>query len=90
MESENELGADIVAHLHISPKANKKFSDTFTSPVFSKRGNTTLEAWKCVARKGKFISVHSESLLTTIERVAGKGHKNWSKWLLKRYGWWRQ
>lgn len=90
MESGNELDADVVVHLHISPKANEDFSDAFTSSTFAKKGNTVLEAWKCTAQKHKFMSVHSESLLTTIEQVAGRKYKDWSKWLLKRYGWWRK
>ncbi len=89
MQLEREMNADVVVHLHISPKANKEFSDTFTSPIFSKYGNTVLESWKGIAPQDNFISVHSESLLTLIEQMADKPHKNWADWLLKRYGWWR-
>jgi len=87
MQLEREMDADIVVHMHISPKANKEFSNTFTSPVFSKYGNTVLEAWKSICPQDKFITVHSESLLTVIEQVAE--NRKWTEWLLKRYGWWR-
>lgn len=90
MQIYREMNADIVVHLHISPKANKEFSNSFTSPIFSKYGNTVLEAWKSIAPQDKFISVHSESLLTIIEQVVGEGKKQWAEWLLKRYGWWRK
>ena len=89
MQLDHEMNADIVVHLHISPKANREFTDFFTSPIFSKYGNTILEAWKSIAPKDKFTSVHSESLLTVIERVAQDDKKAWAEWLLKRYGWWR-
>ena len=89
MQLEREMNADVVVHLHISPKANKEFSDSFTSPIFSKYGNTVLEAWKGIAHQDKFISIHSESLLTVIEQVVGDDKKPWAEWLLKRYGWWR-
>ena len=88
MQLDREMNADIVTHFHISPKANKEFSDIFTSPIFSKYGNTVLEAWKGIAPQDKFISIHSESLLIGIEQVANKNN-NWADWLLKRYGWWR-
>jgi len=88
MQLEREMNADVVVHLHISPKANKEFSDAFTSPIFSKYGNTVLESWKGVSHQGKFVSIHSESLLTLIGQISD--NKNWSDWLLKRYGWWRQ
>lgn len=87
MQLDHEMDADIVVHLHISPKANKEFSNTFTSPVFSKYGNTVLEAWKSICPQDKFICVHSESLLTAIEQVAE--NRKWTEWLLKRYGWCR-
>lgn len=90
MQMEREMNADIVVHLHISPKANKEFSDPFTSPIFSKYGNTVLEAWKGIAHHDQFISIHSESLLTHIEQVVVEDKKPWAEWLLKRYGWWRK
>lgn len=89
MQIEREMNADVVVHLHISPKANKEFSNSFTSPIFSKYGNTVLEAWKGIAPQDKFLSVHSESLLTVIEQVVNNDKKQWAEWLLKRYGWWR-
>jgi len=89
MQLEREMNADLVVHLHISPKANKDFSDFFTSSVFSKHGNTVLEAWKGIAHQEKFISIHSESLLTVIEQVVDGGKKEWADWLTKRYEWWR-
>jgi hypothetical protein len=89
MQLESEMNADIVVHLHISPKANREFSDFFTSPIFSKHGNTVLEAWKGIAHQDKFISVHSESLLTAIEQMADANKRDWADWLLKRYGWWK-
>jgi hypothetical protein len=87
MKYEKEMDADVVVHLHISPKSNREFSDFFTSLIFAQYGNTVLEAWKSIAIQDKFTSVHSESLLTQIEQVAK--NKEWSDWLLKRYGWWR-
>jgi len=89
MQLEREMNADIVVHLHISPKANREFSDFFTSPIFSKYGNTVLEAWKTICHQDKFISVHSESLLTAIEQIVSRDKKDWARWLLQRYGWWR-
>ncbi len=89
MQREKEMDADIVVHLHISPKANREFSDTFTSPIFSKYGNTILEAWRSISPKDKFTSINSESLMTVIEQVAQDDKKSWADWLLKRYGWWR-
>jgi hypothetical protein len=90
MQLYREMNADVVAHLHISPKANKEFSDSFTSPIFTQYGNTVLEAWKTIAHQDKFISIHSESLLTAMEQVVSNDKKQWADWLLKRYGWWRK
>lgn len=88
MQLEREMNADVVVHLHISPKSNKEFSDSFTSPIFAKYGNTVLDAWKGIALQDKFISVHSESLLTVIGQAVKNDKKEWADWLLKRYGWW--
>lgn len=89
MEREKELKADIVMHMHVAPKANREFAETFTSPGLAIYGQTVTDAWKNIAPKDRFLPVHAESLLTAIEQGADKKHSPWTEWLMKRYGWWR-
>jgi hypothetical protein len=88
MEREKELDADIVVHVHVSPKANREFADTFTSPIMAKYGSIVTEAWKNLAPNSKFISINSEDLLAVIDNAAKGSHRPWADWLIKRYGWW--
>ena len=89
MERERELGADIVLHVHISPKANRELSDVFTSPIFKEYGQTITEAWGKIAPRDRFAAISSEELLTNINEVSKDGHRPWADWILQRYGWWR-
>ncbi|AQT67908.1 hypothetical protein STSP2_01060 [Anaerohalosphaera lusitana] len=86
MQAAGELGADIVTHLHVSPKANRQLAYTFTSPEFAAHGATVFDAWKKLVGPDTFCNIHSENLLTAIEQCCSN---DWSHWLLKRYGWWR-
>ena len=90
MARAKELNADIVIHLHISPKANREFAEGFTSPIFADYGRTFIDAWKSIAPRDRFFSIDSESLLTAIEQVSPHDKEEWADWLLRRYGWWRE
>lgn len=89
MERAKEMDADIVSLVHISPKANREFAETFTSPVLAEYGATVTDVWERLAPKDRFLSISSEDFLMAIEQAAGDRHKPWTDWLLERYGWWR-
>ncbi len=89
MERAKEMGADIVSIVHISPKANREFALSFTSPKLVQYGRTVTEAWSNIAPEERFLSINSEDFLGAIGKVEGTSLKNWANWLLERYGWWR-
>jgi hypothetical protein len=83
-----EMGADVVTVLHVAPDANADFSGNFTSPAFRPLGRTVTAAWQALC-PARFVSVASEDLLTSIERAATHEYESWARWLVTRYGWWR-
>lgn len=85
-----EMGADIVSVIHVAPKANQDFGKNFqAAPSVGAYGRTIGAAWTQIAPEDRFLSISSESLLTTIEQVAPASLRPWSEYLLTRYGWWR-
>ena len=87
---EREMEADVVSVLHVSPQANLEFARRFTSPSLAQYGRTVTEAWTRVDCPEKFLAISSETLLTNVELAVRANHAEWAKWLLLRYGWWRQ
>lgn len=84
-----EMEADVVTVVHVSPKANREYATSFTSPTMARYGRTVTAAWANLAPPDRFTAISLESLLTTIDHAAGQQHRRWADWLLDRYGWWR-
>lgn len=88
-QGNGEMGADIVSVLLVAPKANKRYAEKFTVPVFERFGRTVSAAWTFLAPADRYLSVPTESLLTVIEQVTPEHLHDWRDHLLQRYGWWR-
>ncbi len=89
MERAGEMDADIVSVVHVAPRANQDFSGSLTSPELRRYGSTVSEIWSALAPRDRFVPIATELLLTTIEQVAPDSVQSWSRYLLQRYGWWR-
>ncbi len=89
MERLGELAADIVSVVHVAPRANQDFSHNITSLALRQYGSTVSEAWSGIAPRDRFVPIQTEHLLTAIEQVAPGTLEPWSRYLLQRYGWWR-
>ena len=89
MKLSREMGADVVSVLLICPEANREFRDRVTSPhlasLFPNKG--TLEIWKELIPKDKFMNISVEDFLDTIVRQAGADNREWVDYLKTRYGW---
>ena len=89
MESKNEMNATSVSVIHICPKANKEFRNRVTSPELAKMfpEKDTLEIWKDLVPKDKFMSISTETLLHTITEQSSPEERKWVEYLKLRYGW---
>jgi len=88
-EGEGEMGADLVSVLVVAPKANRDYTENFTTPALAQFGRTIGAAWAYLAPPDRFLAIATESLLTTIEQVAPEPLHAWRNYVLTRYGWWR-
>ena len=87
---QGEMNADMVSLLHISPQANHEFSDNLAAaPALASYGRTVCEAWARLAPPVPFLSISAEQLLAQIEQVTSSSLQPWSRYLLRRYGWWQ-
>jgi len=90
MESyeDKEMDANIVTVLHICPQANREFRDRVTSPYLEMTfpGKGTLEIWKNIVPREKFMSISVEDLLNMIQD-ASMAEQEWVEYLKTRYGW---
>jgi len=89
LDGEGEMEADVVSVVTVVPKADREYTDRFTSPAFARYGRTVGSAWAHLAPADRFTSIAAESLLTVIEQVAPEPVRPWSDYLITRYGWWR-
>ncbi|MCL6581903.1 MAG: hypothetical protein K6U08_09920, partial [Firmicutes bacterium] len=89
MEHAQELGADIVSVLHVSPEANQDFRGFNPSPPLRERfpGRGVLEVWQALVPADRFKSLSVESLLAVISREARSTSPEWVAYLERRYGW---
>jgi hypothetical protein len=82
MEQAHELGADKVSVLHICPEANKAFKK-ITSPALHDLGKSATEVWKkLLVDQEKFVSISTESLLSSFHSNILSDWKNYAQ---KRY-----
>ena len=90
MEINKEMDADMVSVLHVCPEANKEFRERVTSPYlrdnFHNKG--TLEIWKELVPKDRFMSISVERLLDSIvQETDVNDHREWVGYLETRYRW---
>lgn len=85
---DKEMDANIVTVLHICPQANREFRDRVTSPYLEMTfpGKGTLEIWKNIVPREKFMSISVEDLLTMIQD-ASMAEQEWVEYLKTRHGW---
>jgi hypothetical protein len=84
MEKANELEADIVSLLHIAPAKNNDFARV-TSPKLTTLGKTATDVWyNLVKPKGRFVSIHTESLFRECYNPKMDG---WKMYMQARYPW---
>ena len=86
MEKAQELGADIVSVLHISPARNTDFH-RITSPELEKLGETATDVWTKLVRLGRFISVSTERLFGNLSTEQVPEMQTWIEYIGKRYAW---
>jgi len=87
MEKVNELGADIVSLLHISPAHNRDFLRV-TSPELRRQGNSPIEVWqKLVIKPDRFTGVHTEELFGKFHIIDFPDLKGWWQYITTRYPW---
>ena len=84
-----EMEADVVSVLTVVPHADREYEERFTAPVFARYGRTVGAAWSFLAPPDRFLSLHTENLLSVIEQVTPEPMSGWRDYLLTRYGWWR-
>jgi len=84
MEKTNELEANIVSLLHIAPARNHDFARV-TSPMLATLGITATDVWyNLVKPKGRFISIHTESLY---REFYSPRMDSWKIYMQERYPW---
>jgi hypothetical protein len=84
MEKGNELEADIVSLLHIAPARNQDFGKV-TSPKLASLGKTATDVWQNLVKpKGRFLSIHTETLYR--EFYSAK-MDSWKIYMQERYPW---
>jgi hypothetical protein len=90
MEKVHEMGADIVSLLHIAPAHNVDFRK-ITSPELEKLGESATSVWKKLVKiKGRFISVSTEQLFSSLSAEKLPEIKTWLEYIHLRYAWVRE
>lgn len=87
METNHEMGADLVTVLHIHPAANEEFTKRVTSKYLSDRfrGQGVMDTWKQLVDRTKFATVSVEHLLQLIARARSLADPAWVDYLQTRY-----
>jgi len=87
MERAQELGADIVCVLHITPDHNTDFRRV-TSPELAPFGETVTDVWKQLVRPSdRFISVSTERLFGGLSVEQLPEMRAWLEYIAARYTW---
>ena len=87
MEKAHELGADVVAVLHISPAQNKDFMRV-TSPDLKTIGISPTHIWqKLVKAPGRFVSEYTENIFGKFNVGAFTKLSDWWRYVSMRYEW---
>lgn len=87
MEKAHELDADIVTVLHIAPAHNIDFCKV-TSPELVNLGETATSIWrKLVKPDGRFISISTEQLFSSLFAGRFPEIKTWADYIRSRYSW---
>lgn len=87
MEKAHELDADIVTVLHIAPAHNIDFCKV-TSPQLVNLGETATSIWrKLVKPDGRFISISTEQLFSSLFAGRFPEIKTWADYIRSRYSW---
>lgn len=87
MEKAHELDADIVTVLHIAPAHNIDFCKV-TSPQLVNLGETATSIWrKLVKPDGRFISISTEQLFSSLFADRFPKIKTWADYIRSRYSW---
>ena len=87
METNHEMGADLVTVLHIHPAANKEFTKRVTSKYLSDRfpSQGVMDTWKQLVDQTKFTTVSVERLSELIAKARSMADPGWVKYLQTRY-----
>jgi hypothetical protein len=87
MEKSQEMDADVVSVLHISPDRNLDIRKV-TSPQLIEFGNTPIKIWEnLVKNKKRFNSISTEDLFKNIENVNDPEVSLWRDYIKSRYKW---
>jgi hypothetical protein len=87
MEKAQELGADSVSLLHISPDHNMEFK-RITSPGLKGVGGSATGVWKKMVKDpDKFIAVSIEDLFGKFDPEDQDNLKSWYAYITSRYRW---
>jgi len=84
MELHEEMKADIVSVLHVSPHANKELLENITSPSLRCMGNDLYEIWEKIVIPKRFRFIHVEDLIPIVTRHSPS--TSWAKYMNTRYG----
>jgi len=85
MEKAEELGADIVSILHISPECNKELR-TITSPNLVENGKDVFIKWSdIINNKDRFRSIHTEDLFGGMDYQKTPDLIDWWNYIIDRY-----
>ena len=86
METNNEMGADIVSVLHIAPVCNSDFKKV-TSPNLVSFGASPTEIWQGAVNGERFVSVSTEQLFRKFPNYKFYGLDKWWEYIVSRYNW---
>jgi hypothetical protein len=85
MEKANELDAEIVTVVHISPTKNTDIHRV-TSPGLEALGDSALEVWASLLRgPERFVQVHTEELFHTFDVGVFPAMSGWHDYIQSRY-----
>jgi hypothetical protein len=84
MERENEMDADIVSVLLLTPYANRDLLDKLNSPRLACLGASVPAVWARMVQIGRFTYHSIEKLLECVPNCGG--YETWAQYLQLRYG----
>ena len=89
MERAHEIGADLVAVLHVAPARNSEFQKV-TSPELRALGDTATGVWKRLVKPpDRFISISTEQLFGSLSPAQMPEMQPWLDYVFSRYPWLR-